>query len=523
MASLRAPASPPSAAASAASSPLTTPPLTTPPLTTPPLTTSPTPQQTGRRILVNASALASASLWRIVTSFLLQLIIARQLGIVGLGQYTIALAYLNVSQVLTELGLPALLVRDLAQMPWLRRSYFRFALGLQLGASLLIWGGLLLLTTILPFSPASQRILWIVGASLPFYAITSVTQTLFQASERMELVMGIEVLINTLILLFSVAVIFLGGTTQHLAAVLVVTQLISAVLGLILLQRSGLFAALPQSPLPERWSIGRRAAPFYGLALADVLLQRTDIVLLSIIGGETITGIYGAAYNLVRVGLKLVQNFWAALYPTLSRLYRQAPPQYIRLCNFSLRYGLLCLLAAASIGTGITQDVLRLIYGTGYHEAAWVLEILLWSAPFYLIENYSQTLLMVEQRPFQGLRITGLHLIMLVTLMPLLIPLWAATGAAWAALGASGIGALVSFRLLQRWQMPQTIAHPWLMLMLVVASYLLSLWLPVGWLWRLGLGMVFYLGIAWWSGLIAQEDWLLVRRILRNPGEERAA
>lgn len=487
-------------------------------------TASPSTQQTGRRILVNTSALAGSSLWRIVTSFILQLVIARQLGVMGLGQYTIALAYLHVCQILSELGLPALLVRDLAQMPWLRRSYFRIALAIQLVASVVVWGGLVAVTMLLPFSPAAQTMLWIVGASLPFYAVTSVTQTLFQASERMETVMGVELLVNTLILLGSVIVIWLGGTTLQLAAVLVFTQLISATMGLLLLRRSAIFAA-PQEPLHWQWPmLWRRGGPFFVLSLADVLLQRADIMLLSIVGGEAVTGIYGAAYNLVRVGLKLVQNFWSALYPTLSRLHRQAPQHYTRLCNFSLRYGLLCLLAAAAIGTGVTEDALRLIYGVGYHEATLVLEILVWSAPLYLVENYTQILLMVEQRPFQSLRVTGLHLITLVSLVPLLTPWLGAPGAAWAVLLASGMGATISLRLLQRWQMPHSVARPYAMVALAAGSYLLSLYLPIGWPWRLLIGSVLYLLLAWRTQLVAPQDWQLVRRVvLQRDNQDSAA
>ncbi len=48
----------------------------------------------------------------------LQLLIAWLLGIPALAAYAVALAYLNVSQVLSELGLPALLVRDLAARAW---------------------------------------------------------------------------------------------------------------------------------------------------------------------------------------------------------------------------------------------------------------------------------------------------------------------------------------------------------------------------------------------------------------------
>ncbi|MCB0185322.1 MAG: oligosaccharide flippase family protein, partial [Caldilineaceae bacterium] len=228
--------------------------------TPPPLTPAPpTSHQTGRRLLINTSALASSSLWRIVMSFLLQLLIARRLGVVSLGQYTIALAYLNVCQVLSELGLPTLLVRDLAQMPWLRRSYYAWALRIQSMAALVAWGGLVIITLLLPLPSATRVLLWVVGASLPFYAVTSASQMLFQSGERMEYVMSIELLINTLILLLSLAVLLNGGGTLALVTVLVFTQLISAGLSLILVRRSALLAE-PQQPVAWQWSLLWRRA-----------------------------------------------------------------------------------------------------------------------------------------------------------------------------------------------------------------------------------------------------------------------
>ncbi len=484
-------------------------------------------QRTGRRILINTSALASSSLWRIVTSFILQLVIARQLGPVGLGQYTIALAYLNVGQIISELGLPALLVRDLAQLPARRVSYYRIGLVIQFSASLLTWAALVGFTWLLGLPPATQTILWVVGASLPFYAITSVTQTLFQSSERMEFVMGVELCINTLILLLSIAVVLRGGTTLHLTAVLVITQLISALVSTVLLRRSRLFD-LPQEKVAWQWSmLWQRAGPFYVLALADVLLQRADVVLLSIVAGEAITGIYGAAYNLVRVALKLVQNFWAALYPTLSRLYHHNQAHYRRLGNFSLRYGMLALFGAAAIGAGITQEALGLIYGSAYAQSALVLQILLWSAPIYLLESYTQTLLMIERRPLYSLQITGLHLLVLLILLPLLVGRsvqgggllpGAAEGAAWAALLASGAGGASSLYLLRYWQMPRTViaGQPqlWVAVALVLVTALLSLYLPLAWPWRALLSTLLYVGVAWGAGLLARADWQLLRWVV---------
>lgn len=69
------------------------------------------------RVLLNTGVLIGSSLWRILISFGLQVLIAYRLGVQGFGQYTAILAYLNVCQVLYELGLPQLLVRYLSQQP----------------------------------------------------------------------------------------------------------------------------------------------------------------------------------------------------------------------------------------------------------------------------------------------------------------------------------------------------------------------------------------------------------------------
>ncbi|MEZ4611074.1 MAG: oligosaccharide flippase family protein [Caldilineaceae bacterium] len=202
---------------------------------------------TARRVMVNTASLAGSSLWRIFISFVLQVLITRVLGVAAFGQYVSALAYLNVAQVVSELGLTTLLVRDLAPAPSQRRattgwrSSCRRARPWSRGAGWRCW------PCSCP-SPSERDALWLAGASLPFYAVTSASQTLFKASERMELVMGVEAVINTLIMTASIAVLLAGGGVTLLIGVLVVTQAISALLCLWLVRRQQLLAALPTRP-----------------------------------------------------------------------------------------------------------------------------------------------------------------------------------------------------------------------------------------------------------------------------------
>ena len=78
--------------------------------------------------------------------------------------------------VISELGLPALLVRDLAQSPWRRRSTFRTLLLIQITMGFLTWGGLALLALLAPYGDTARITLLLVGASLPLFAVSSASR-----------------------------------------------------------------------------------------------------------------------------------------------------------------------------------------------------------------------------------------------------------------------------------------------------------------------------------------------------------
>ena len=472
------------------------------------------PGQTGRRVLVNTGALTSASLWRIAMSFVLQLLIARQLGVSGLGHYTIALAYLNVCQVISELGLPTLMVRDLAQAPRQRRGYFGVLLSIQTTTSFLTWGGLALIALLLPFSPTTQRALLLVGASLPFFAVTSVSETLFQAGERMELVMGVEMFINTLILVASIAVLWVGRGETALIAVIVVTQGVSALLCLALVAYSRLLSAPQENVKVDIRKMLHRTSPFFALSMGDVLLQRLDILLLSVVGGPAVTGIYGAAYNIVRVLMKLVQSFWRALYPTLSRLHRQSMAHYHRLATVSLRYAFVLVLPATTISMAVAANALQLIYGDNYDASARVYQILIWAAPFFLLENYAITLLMVEHQLRPSLWIMGLHLLAMVILLPGLTAVAGAAGAAWAVVAGGAAGALYGLWVLRQLHLPIHVRRFWGIAVAALGAGLVSAFLPIPWILRAMAGGGIYVLLCWLTGVLSSTDFRALQRIL---------
>lgn len=474
------------------------------------------PEPLGRRILVNTGALTGANLWRILVSFLIQLLVARRLGLESLGHYTVAMAFLNVSQVLCELGLPLWMVRELAQRPQARRAYFRAALALQGSMALVLWGGLALAALGLPYAPELRDAIWWVGASLPLFAVSAAAGMLFQAGERLEFLLWVEGVTNTTILAVSAAVILRAGSVADLLIVVVGAQALSAVISLWLVARSRLLAASHAGECLAWQDIRRGASAFFGLSLADVLLQRLDILLLSLLADARLVGLYSAAYNLVRVVVKLVQSYWRGLYPTLNRLHRQAAAKSQALGHDGLRYVLLLCGGGAVVTTVSASALIHIIYGADDPAAATVLAWLIWVAPLFCLELYATTRLLILGRARTALAVSLLHVLLLGGLILPLAAGYGALGAAWATLLAQAGGMAAGLWWLGERIDTATRRRLALGVMLTALATVAGAWLP-GPVWvGAGVAALLFLGVAWQMRWLRAADIARLARALRG-------
>jgi O-antigen/teichoic acid export membrane protein len=235
--------------------------------------------------------------------------------------------------------------------------------------------------------------------------------------------------------------------------VVVIAQGVGMLLALGLLVAARLLAA-PQLPAPDSpvslGNVATGALPFFGLSLTDVLLQRLDILLLSLFGNALLLGAYSAAYNLVRVAIKLLQSIWRGVYPTLSRLYPTSPAQAQKVAT-RLFYGgfALCVVGALLVAV-LATPILRLVYGiegramesnATAREPVTVLAWLIWQAPLFFLELYATTWLLVILRARAAFGLAMLHVILLAVLLPVAAALAGAVGAAWGTIAAQAIAA----------------------------------------------------------------------------------
>lgn len=495
--------------------------------------------QSGRRVLINTTSLTGASLWRIATSFVTQVMVARLLSAAAFGDFAVTLAWLHIGQIITEAGLPAWMVRELAGKSQDRRAIWRHVLGIQVVLALLSAIVLLVIAWLLPSYMPPLPLIALAVTSLPFYAVMSATLALFESAESHHLVFVVDVTVNALLFITTVILLLLGYGLAAIFAALALVQIFSSLFSLWILRWSRLLADSPTGvtrDTPPTWRTTLRAsASYFTLAFTDVLQQRADLLLLGAVLSPTATGLYAAASSIVRVAIKLIQAYWRALLPTLSRQHEEssagsasvgsASAGYGTLAEIALRYGGFLVCGATVALSLLAPWIVPLLFGNEFAEASVLLQAMVWSAPFYLWEGYAITLLLVVRRARRAAGVTIAHLLLLVGAMAALVWLWGALGGAIANVVAAALAALYAAWLLHKGN--QTLS-PGVLVRLIVAC---GLALGAGWIGQQAMiasgwddeaavfvstlcAIVVFVGSAFVTRLLGAKDASRMRRIL---------
>ncbi len=405
---------------------------------------------TTRTVARNTLFLSAAQGVRILLALALILYIANFYGPVWQGKFSILLAFLNIFQVLASFGLPRLITRNVARNYDESNHYYWAGLAAQglttLGFMVIMAG----VVAVMPYPADTKWMLWAAVLALPLFTFYSLAGALLRAIEQMQYLVYAELLSAAAQLAAAILLLSLGGGVIVLAVIRV------AGIGLAALTVSLAVAhrRLVRSP---RWDFEfsrkllRESLDFFGMAGMDALTQRLDILVLSVVAGEAVTGVYDAAFQLIKVMMTFILSFTDAVYPAISRLFAHDRVAFRHELMKYLKWGVLALLPVAAGLILLAPFIIGLLYRhEGYDASVAVLQWLAWVVMFYFIYIYLSRALMAGNRA----RAAFLVAVSMVTAGLLLltagVTLWGATGAAVGLLGMYGFGALLTGYLARR-------------------------------------------------------------------------
>ncbi len=322
-----------------------------------------------------------------ITAFVLTAAIARNLGAEAIGQYLLAYSYYFIFVGIASQGIKILFTRELAREPQKTSVYLMSGTWLQLIFSLLSYGALVIVVFLLPYSYKTSTTCYIMGLTIIPFALSNVTEAIFQAKEKMHLIAIATVPVYVLRLIIMIWAMQLKYGIESLGAILFFSETLILVIEWILIAQ---FVKIEwQIDKIFIWNTIKNARTFFAIEAIAVVSNRIEILILSLLGNEFLVGLFGAIVQLLQPYLIIANSITVAMFPRLSKVVDQGREKQQQIAEsfieILLAMGLPLFLGLLFFG----KDLLIFIYGSSFAQGSLALSI---SAISLVILPFTRTL-----------------------------------------------------------------------------------------------------------------------------------
>lgn len=380
--------------------------------------------------------------------FVLNVLLARLLGVKGLGVYTYTFAWHQLLIIPALLGLDSLLVREVAiykaQSSWgLLRGILRWSNQIVLVSSLSIASIAIAIVWNLDIKEQPQMLLAFVLAML-LLPISALRNVRLSAMKGLRLVlMGLmpEMLIVPIIVMALTGCLYLFVDQNITASWVLGTRLVATIItfaiGIYLLQK-----ALPEPVKQATCEYQTRTwlpklLPFMLLGGMYVITSRSDVLMLGAFKGTVEAGLYSPVLQGVQLLAFVLSAANSVLSPNIASLYAENKlSEMQRVVTQSSRMMLLMSLPIAVFLLFGGNWYLSL-FGSEFVQARSALTILCLGQLFSIAAGSVGTILTMTGNEKHSLMGNGVNVVLNVILNWLWIPNWGINGAAAATVSST--------------------------------------------------------------------------------------
>lgn len=391
-------------------------------------------QQFSRIVARNSAFGMAAQLIIKVLSFGFSVLIVRNLGAETYGQYAAVLAFGAMFVFIADLGLSPYTVREVARLRDMPDGQERIAS---------LYGNVLMLRFLLSLVAAALLIgsAWLTGRppimigaialgtlGLIMYSVQGSSEAILAGYERLDRVARARVLQQISFVIVGTIVLLLGVGYYGL---IMANLLGIALLTYICWTTARLIGPLPSHFSPKLWiSLLRASLPFGIIGFTLGLSYKFDSVLLNIFWGDSQTGYYNAAYNLVFSAVMISNVLNTALYPSLARQFVTSSQALPRIYEHAFRYLMIVALPIAVGGWTLADQIVPLLFGQQYHPAIAVLQIIIWVVPLMFATEFLGYIVVIRQQERLVARAVMISTAINVLLNIFMVPTFGLVGAA---------------------------------------------------------------------------------------------
>ncbi len=325
------------------------------------------------------------------------------------------------------------MVREVARDPNKGKEYLSNILGLKVFTSFITISFIVIVFEPFSLDPKTKHLLLILLISLLF---NSLSQTLWYYGDGFEKFIYHSLLwpvSNFIKAAIGIVLVFIFQDISLLIWGLVVAEVISFGLSFCLIRnRFGYFR--PNFDFPKWYYLMKKATPLAIGVILSALYFRIDIVMLKLMKGDEMVGLYSAAYKLIEVLTILPSAIIMVLFPSLVKDYNIDIIKLKERMKRSLKYFVSMGFISAVFLSVFSKKIILILYGNSFLTSSFTLQILSWALLFLFI-NYLLSYVLIsagkeKENTINVLIITSIN----IGLNLMLIPKYGHIGAGWATL-----------------------------------------------------------------------------------------
>ncbi len=392
------------------------------------------------RIFQNFGFLTAGKLLGDVFVFVMFVLLSREFGKQGIGEYSFAMAITSLLMILANYGLTELCDKEMSRLRESRAlivKYYSEILTVRLVFIVLAGCLLFLISPLLGLSDRALQVLILVGSFQIIYTVLEGLGSIFVAYEKMQYKGLLEFSARSSSALICIAVVYAGGgLAESLIALPVITVFHIIAVHILLVRKTGkLVLGIAWKRFVE---IVKEATAYAGFLFLWQVAVRADVILIGLMLGVVAAGVYNVAYRVVFMLLFLPYFGATALLPVASRLYKSSDQELEleKLYHSSLNVAVLIGVPIAAGIWLIAPALIELIFGNEFTESAQILRLLALLLFFACFNSVAGMFLTATDRQTERVRIQWTIAWVGILGNLLLIPLLGMKGAAYATIFA---------------------------------------------------------------------------------------
>lgn len=469
------------------------------------------------RITRNASILIGMEFGVRILEALIAILLARYLAPKGFGLLAFATAFASLFGEVSEFGMETLVVRDLARDRTLANRYLSNGLIAKLFLSSLMLSIIGLTVWRFGFSSEKSLIVILAGLLLALEDLVTFSNSFFRAQQKMGTMAKITLAFRIAGVLATGAVIWGGGglisffvfrCLVAFSAVLVVVGLIHFKLQKVAWDFDPKFA----------WRMLKASFPFAVLHVFVMIYVKIDVVMLSFMRGDVLTGWYAVAMKFPKAFNLVPLSISSATLPALSKFSRESSDKFVDTVRKSFKYLSASSFPIAALVSIFASPLVKWLFGIDYLPAVNALQIVIWMIFFASLNTTLTTSLYALNLERRVGFVFGFVAVLNILTNLIAIPIWGHVGAASTTILSEGAVFLMLLNLLDR-AVPKASPHmqlvkPFLALLIMIgAAKLLQ---GAGMILAVLGSLVVYIAALIGIGVLGREEWILAKGVLRT-------